>query len=138
MTLSLTSILTLALTATTVTARHTSQHLANSVRGGEWHIVEANGTSTLTAEKQPVIAFDADGKYHGNASVNQFFGNYTLKGSRLTLSEAGMTRMLGPNMEVEDAIVKALGSTAEIRVAGDSAFIRNASGETVMKLLRSK
>ena len=76
---------------------------------GEWIIEKAMGLSTEGGEKQAFIKFAPDGKMNGNASVNSFFGGYELKGDTLKLGNVGMTRMMGPSMDIEDAVVKALG-----------------------------
>ena len=133
----ITTILSFAFMAT-LPSCHSTKQVCEDMRGKVWNITEASGISTHGAMKQPTITFSPDGRYNGNASVNSFFGTYKLEGSRLTLSEAGMTRMMGPTMDIEDAIVKALGATAEIKVLGDSAIVLNPSGETVMKLRRDK
>lgn len=101
---------------------------------GKWNIDNAMGISTQTAENPTFIDFEANGKMNGNASVNTFNGSFTLNGENLTLSNIGMTRMMGASMDVEDAITQALNNTASIHVDGEKAFIFNASNDTIMVL----
>lgn len=108
---------------------------ANSIMGS-WDITEACGTSTAQGEKQAEITFADGGKVNGNASVNTFFGNYTLSGQQLKLDGIGMTRMMGQNMEVERAVTKALNAAATISVSGNTATVADASGTVVMRLTR--
>lgn len=103
---------------------------------GEWLIEQAMGVSTETAENEAFINFDGKGKVNGNASVNTFFGSYKFDGKSLKLENLGMTQMLGMSMDVEDAITKAINSTAAIEIDGDKAVITNSDGEQVMTLVR--
>ena len=49
-----------------------------------------------------------------------------------------MTRMMGGSMDIEDAITKALGEVATVKVDGDKAVIMDAEGNEVMQLERKK
>ena len=101
---------------------------------GEWIIEQVNGLGTEGGMKQPFINFAADGKVNGNASVNSFFGAYELRGDTLKMGNLGMTRMMGPSMDVEDAIVKVLGEAVTISVKKDVATVMDKEGNAVMKL----
>lgn len=101
---------------------------------GEWIIEKAMGLSTEGGEKQAFIKFASDGKMNGNASVNSFFGGYELKGDTLKLGNVGMTRMMGPSMDIEDAVVKALGESVTIKVNKKSASVLDKNGKVVMEL----
>lgn len=101
---------------------------------GEWIIEKAMGLSTEGGEKQAFIKFAPDGKMNGNASVNSFFGGYELKGDTLKLGNVGMTRMMGPSMDIEDAVVKALGESVTIKVNKQSASVLDKNGKVVMEL----
>ncbi len=103
---------------------------------GDWHIEEAMGVSTVGAEKEAFISFDGNGKINGDASVNTFMGSYKFDGETLKLDNIGMTMMLGASMEIEDAITKALNSTAKIEIDGDKAVVKNSTGEKIMTLVR--
>ena len=65
-----------------------------------------------------------------------FFGEYSVvvEGDSLKLSNIGMTRMMGPTMEIEDAIVKALGSYSTVNVSDSTAVMLDEKGEEVLKL----
>ena len=108
---------------------------ANSIKGS-WDITEACGTSTAQGEKQAEITFADGGKVNGNASVNSFFGSYTLSGQKLQLSGIGMTRMMGQSMDVERAVTNALNTAATVSVNGNTATVADASGTVVMRLTR--
>ena len=114
-----------------------STHSAVNV-DGEWVITNVNGKSTEGGERQAEIMFDGKGKVNGNASVNSFFGSYSIEGDSLKFGPMGMTRMMGGSMEIEDAITKALGEVATVKVDGDKAVIMDAQGNEVMQLERKK
>lgn len=103
---------------------------------GEWKIVSAKGKSTAGAETPATISFSTDGKVNGCAAVNTFFGNYKYKDGKLSLGELGMTRMMGPDIEIEDQVVSALGAIRSIKVDGNTASLYDSSGKEVMKLER--
>ena len=114
-----------------------STHSAVNV-DGEWVITNVNGKSTEGGDRQAEIMFDGKGKVNGNASVNSFFGEYTVNGDSLKFGTMGMTRMMGQSMEIEDAINKALGEVATVKVDGDKAEVLDAQGKVVMVWERKK
>lgn len=103
---------------------------------GKWAITEACGTSTANGMNPAEITFEKGGKIHGNASVNNFFGDYTLSGNKLQLKNMGMTMMLGEHMEIERAVNEALNSTAMVSVKGNDATVTDSNGKVVMRLKR--
>ena len=94
--------------------------------------------STENGDNQAYIIFDNEGKVNGCASVNVFSGEYSLKGEKLTLSYIGITKMMGANMDVEDAVTNAINTTAAIKAKGDKAYILNAKNDTIMVLSKEK
>lgn len=109
---------------------------ANASLIGKWMITKAMGTGVENAETKPYIEFAKDGRFNGNASVNSFFGDYTVKGKSLKMDHVGMTRMMGANMDVENAVSKALNSTYSIEVKKNEANVKDKDGKIVMKLER--
>ncbi len=103
---------------------------------GTWNILTASGMNTDAGENQAFISFGTDGKMSGNASVNSFFGSYKCSGNKLQLSNIGMTRMLGPSMNIERAVTSALNAVSAIRINGNSATVYDSSGKEIMTLRR--
>lgn len=102
---------------------------------GEWQVLTAYGVSTEEAATKPFIEFQDSSKMHGNAGVNNFTGIYTLTSdSSLSFGNMGMTRMMGPNMHIEDAVVKALNSAKSIQSKGDVIVILDAEGVEAMQI----
>lgn len=99
---------------------------------GEWDILTANGVNTEEGMSPAFIAFDSVGNVHGNASVNSFFGSYTLAGDSLRFSPLGMTRMMGPNIEIEDAVISAINNIATIKTDTTVAMLYDKQGQMIM------
>ena len=101
---------------------------------GQWNIETACGQSTAEGENQAFINFGENGEMTGNTSVNSFFGQYTLKDGKLVLENIGMTRKMGPNMEIETAVTEALNAISTIEVKDSTATILNEEGKVIMTL----
>lgn len=123
----------MALAACTTT--ETSNKICTDLTG-EWNIVEANGISTDSAQIRPYILFTDSGTVNGNASVNTFFGRYTTSGDTLSLYEMGATMMMGEDMEVETAVMEALGKTVTFKLENSTLSVKDANGNSVMTLER--
>ncbi len=105
---------------------------------GSWTIERALSTSTEGGEEQAFINFDSDGKFNGNASVNLFFGSYTLSGGSLKLENVGMTRRLGASMDVERAVTEGLNAVEQVSLSADRAYLMSAQGDTLLWLRRQE
>ncbi len=103
---------------------------------GSWAIERAAGTETAGSEEETWISFSDDGRINGCAGVNLFFGEYSLDGSQLSLSNVGMTRKLGASMDVERAVTDAINTLKTVSVARDRAFCFSEEGDTLLWLVR--
>lgn len=106
------------------------------VIAGKWYISSAYGTSTANGMETAYISFGEGGEMNGNASINNFFGSYSQDGNELILTNIGLTQMMGPNIEIEDAVVRAINNLKTISVSGDTALVMDGKGETIMTLVR--
>lgn len=106
------------------------------VIAGKWYISNAYGTSTANGMETAYISFGESGEMNGNASINNFFGSYSQDGNELILTNIGLTQMMGPNIEIEDAVVRAINNLKTISVSGDTALVMDDKGETIMTLVR--
>ena len=106
---------------------------------GQWTIVEANGMSTDSVENIPFIQFGDSGRVNGNASVNTFFGQYTLKGDSISFDQIGATMMMGreKDMQVEMAIMSALAQSATLEIQDSVMNAKDHDGNVVMTLTRN-
>lgn len=80
---------------------------------GEWDIVEVRGVAVapIAGQAQPFIGFDTDnGRVSGNAGCNRIVGSFELEAApgTIDLSGLGTTRMMCPDMALEDNVLSAL------------------------------
>jgi heat shock protein HslJ len=103
---------------------------------GEWNITTVNGLSTDSVETMPFINFTDSGTVNGNASVNLFFGRYTVNADTLLLTEMGATMMSAEDMEIEMAIMQALSQTVTFALQDSIISVKDAEGATILTLER--
>ncbi|MBO5707397.1 MAG: META domain-containing protein [Bacteroidaceae bacterium] len=104
---------------------------------GQWNIVEANGMGTDSTETKPFIQFSDSGMVNGHASVNTFFGQYTLKGDSIFFDQMGATTMMGHDMDVEMAIMTALGQCVTLEIQDSILKAKDHDGNVVMSMKRN-
>lgn len=80
---------------------------------GEWNIIEINNTAVVPAPGQtfPFIAFNAEtGQVYGNTGCNNLTGsiNKNDKPGKIDLGALGSTRMMCPDMKLEQQVLEAL------------------------------
>mgnify|MGYP003010944248 FL=1 len=109
---------------------------------GKWNIVEVKGEKILK-EGLPNMEFDMkDNKVHGNAGCNIFNSTVVLDDqdiSSITINPAATTMMACPDMEIEDAILKAMGNVKGVK-AGQSEnemLLVDADGNVLMVLSKN-
>lgn len=91
--------------------------------GGEWNIIEINGTVVVPAPDQefPFIGFDTkNGKVYGNSGCNRMTGSFDVnaKPGTISLDAMGSTRMACPDMAVEQNVLSALARVKKYRRLG--------------------
>lgn len=91
--------------------------------GGEWNIIEINGTAVVPAPGQefPFIGFDTTtGKVYGNSGCNRMMGSFDVhaKPGHIDLGALGSTRMMCPDMSVEKNVLTALGQVKRYKKLG--------------------
>lgn len=111
------------------TSCSTAKKLSVKDLSGEWSVVSVTGFSdSIPADQeQPFVAFDAvNGRIFGNAGCNSIMGTFNtgLPEGEIKISDVATTRMMCPNMDFEQALLKALGET--------TAVYEKPSGEVVL------
>lgn len=96
-----------------------------STLGGEWNIIEINGTVVVPAPGQafPYIGFDTNtGKVYGNSGCNRLMGTFDTqaKPGHLELGQMGSTRMMCPDMTVEKNVLAALAQVKKFKKLNDN------------------
>ena len=91
--------------------------------GGEWNIIEVNGTAVVPAPGQefPFIGFDTtSGKVYGNSGCNRLMGTFDVnaKPGTINLGALGSTRMACPDMTLENNVLSALGQVKKYKKEG--------------------
>lgn len=104
---------------------------------GQWEILQANGICTEGADNKPFILFTDSGYVNGNASVNNFFGQYTINADSLKFDQLGVTSMMGGSMEIESAIMSALNNCATLEMEDSILNIKDNEQKIVMTLKRN-
>lgn len=92
--------------------------------GGEWNIIEINGTAVVPAPGQafPYIGFETNtGRVYGNSGCNRLMGSFDTGGKpgELDLSQMGSTRMMCPDMTLEKNVLSALSQVKKFTKLGD-------------------
>lgn len=102
----------------------TTKHAATlSSISGEWNIIEINGTAVVPAPGQefPFIGFDtATGRVYGNSGCNRMMGSFDVNATpgTLELGAMGSTRMMCPDMTVEQNVLAALAQVKKYKKLG--------------------
>jgi heat shock protein HslJ len=103
------------------------------LEGAEWRCTMIDGKKVeIAAERAPNLTFDANGRVHGYAGVNRYFGECAHRGDAVKFDKLGSTRMAGPpeRMALEDSFLKALGRVDAC--AGDAHALRLSAGGAVI------
>jgi len=99
-------------------------------------------TIALSTESAPTIRFDGKGTVEGNATLNRYRRGYEVLPSgalRFTGEAMAMTRMAGPPelMDQEDRFLSALDRVERVRIEGDTLFLSDGKGTTVLTFARA-
>lgn len=106
---------------------------------GEWNIVNVNG-QTVSAESIPYIGFDQKtNRVYGHTGCNRLMGNYhvdSLVTGKMNFGQMATTRMMCPDMTLEQRVLEALGKVAGFAQVGDTVELKDAEGKPLMTLLK--
>jgi len=105
---------------------------------GKWMIESIEGKPVI--ENSPAfMEFSEDNRISGNASCNRFFGKYTLTGSKMTIGEAGSTRMMcaGPYSEQENHFLSTLSRVDSFVIDNGSLSLKDAQDIEIIKASKS-
>ena len=94
------------------------------------HILDG---STVTLD------FTSDGKITGSAGCNNYFADYTLKGTAITIGQAGSTEMYctAPGvMEQESAYLATLSRAASVSAGNDRLVFTDAKGTAILSFTK--
>jgi heat shock protein HslJ len=104
---------------------------------GEWNIVEVNGEK-VSAENAPFLGFDKNGhRLYGNAGCNRLMGSFeldTLNAGKVKFGQVAATRMMCPDMTLEQNVLEALNKVAGYETVGEDVALNDAEGKPVILL----
>lgn len=111
--------------------------------GGEWNIIEVNGTAVVPAPGQefPFIGFDTKtGRVYGNSGCNRMMGSFDVnaKPGTIDLGMMGSTRMLCPDMTVEQNVLSALAQVKKYKKLGKDNMALCGSSSRPIVVLQKK
>lgn len=110
---------------------------------GEWNIIEINGSAVVPAPNQefPFIGFDTkNGKVYGNSGCNRLMGSFDVnaKPGQIALGALGSTRMMCPDMTVEQNVLAALGQVKKYKRLGKGNIALCGSSSRPLIVLQKK
>jgi heat shock protein HslJ len=99
--------------------------------GTDWVLVELNGKPVSVSDssgRTPHMRFmEAESRFAGNGGCNGLSGVFELKGmNRITFSNMIRTQMACPALDIENEFIKALETTDNFVVAGDTLVLNRA------------
>lgn len=104
---------------------------------GEWNIVNVKG-EVVRADKTPYIGFDqTTNRVYGHAGCNRLMGAYhvdSLEVGKISFAQVATTRMMCPDMSLEQNVLDALNKVAGFAQTGDTVELQDAEGRQVMTL----
>ncbi len=131
-------------TGTKTNARQITPMRIKDITGVEWHLkkmITDRKSIPLLVDTKNTFSCDEDGKVAGVASLNRYFGNFTLKEEgEITWSKAfGMTRMAGPPdlMEQEARFMQALPQTSRIYLKGSQLILASEDKSTWLEFQKA-
>lgn len=109
-----------------------------NVLHGEWNVVSI-GEMAVPDSADAFIGFDiAEQIVYGCTGCNQLTGALPAEVSPEVpmFAAMGSTRMMCPDMTIEDAMLPALGQVVNFKVEGNNLHLLDAAGATVMSLVK--
>ena len=101
---------------------------------GSWVIEDLPAATAKKIKLSPKAEITFEGsRVYGCAGDNRFFGNLKIEGRKLSFSQMGMTRMMGPNAQYEGYFMKALNKVAQYDVDGNVRLL-DKDGKVLMVL----
>lgn len=118
------------------------QTMALKDLNGEWNIVRVYGEDVQDGmEKQPFLTFDITKKtISGCAGCNMIHGSFVINDAQkqiITFQNVASTRMMCPDMTLENNIFQVLNETDHYGQLGNGNLVLYVDGKQVMELIRN-
>ncbi|QQV77986.1 META domain-containing protein [Sphingomonas aliaeris] len=135
MTAAITAGLMLSACATTGSGSSSADTASvTALQAGEWRVENIAGAGVID-NSLATLLFGPEGRLSGNASCNRLIANYTVEGSRLTISPAGTTMMACPPalMDQERKLVDLIGMVTRYSIDRTGKLtLTSASGKSIV------
>lgn len=120
----------------TVMASYEDQELAHCqplLTSREWVVEDINAGGVID-RSHATLTFSEDGKLSGNTSCNRYFGEYQLRGDRLSFTPLGTTRMACPEalMNQEQRFLNALQAAERLSIDPTGALLLKGAGQQIL------
>lgn len=113
--------------------------VVGNLENATWTLVEFQGKAV---QNSPItLHFNAQDKMiYGTAPCNNFFAGYTLlsQENNIQIHNVGASLMMCPDMDLEGAFTRDLGTVARVKLEGDNLLLLNGEGNLVAILERAK
>ena len=104
-------------------------YLSNiSLESGKWILINLNNQEVIkqNGERPIYLEFNVtDQKVIGFAGCNRLFGAYIIKGGSITFSRVGSTKMLCPDVELENLFIANLQQVNRYQIEGEKLLLYN-------------
>ncbi len=87
-----------------------------------WQLVRVNATG-ITPNDNFEITFNKDKSVNGIGACNRFFGKYEADGGKLKIGPLGATKMMCPDMELENAFLQMLDKIDTYTIDGNTLLL---------------
>ena len=104
----------------------------------EWTLLELLGKAA-SGDQRPTLSWEADGRIHGSAGCNRYFGEWSGTAQQLRLNTMGMTKMfcIGEATDQENAFVKAISAVRRLQLDGPTLVLQDDAGKPLLRFERS-
>lgn len=105
--------------------------VTHDLEGTRWVLVRLGDEAVATSDngREPFFVLEAGGqRVSGTGGCNRLIGGYELDGNQLTFKQLALTRMACPDMKYEQALTRALESTATWKISGAHLELSDAAG----------
>lgn len=103
---------------------------------GEWVMTawyDAEGAERMVTQNRPTMAFTAESTLSGSAGCNNFSGQYTVDGEKLTVRMGALTRKMCLDMEIESRMVAEMPNVVRYAIDGNHLSLYNAENKELFR-----
>ena len=115
---------------------------AAQVLNGQWNVVAVNGQEVINKEETPFLELNFEGnKLSGFMGCNRLLGTIevdSLHPEKISFANVGSTRMMCPDMSLEQQIADAVGKVQTYEVTAQGVNLLDADGIVLFNLAKRK